>query len=55
MEEWRPVPVDSIVMALINGHEIHKDDFVFEEESGTCLLTKTEVRKYLSRRLYARL
>lgn len=36
MEEWRPIIVDSLVMSLINGHEIHKSDFV-KDDNGYCL------------------
>ena len=49
MEEWRPVVVDSIVMALINGHEIHKKDFNMDNESGECLITKEGLKTFLSK------
>lgn len=32
MEEWRAVIVDATVMSMINGHEISKEDFVFNLE-----------------------
>lgn len=28
MEEWRTVIVDAVVMSLVNGHEIKKEDFI---------------------------
>lgn len=33
MEEWRAVIVDSVVMSLINGHEIAAKNFYFDEET----------------------
>lgn len=30
MEEWRAVIVDATVMSMINGHEIHKDNFYID-------------------------
>ena len=35
MKEWRAVIVDSMVMSLVNGHEIELDDFIhYLEEPG---------------------
>lgn len=51
MEEWRPVLVDSMVMSLIQGHEINKEDFYYEE-SGACFL-KPEGLKIFQRILFA--
>lgn len=31
IEEWRPVIVDSLVMSMIQGHEVCLDDFIIEE------------------------
>ena len=49
IEEWRAVLVDSTALSLINGHEIMKDHFYFDEESGACLLTKEGIRIFLSK------
>lgn len=40
IEEWRPVIVDSIVMSLINGHEITRDCFTKCYETGGIYLNK---------------
>ncbi|MDY3983449.1 MAG: CRISPR-associated endonuclease Cas1 [Veillonellaceae bacterium] len=45
MEEWRAVIVDSMVMALVQGHEIGLDDFHTEEETGGVYLN-TDMRKF---------
>lgn len=38
MEEWRAVIVDSTAMSMINGHEIHKEDFMIDlDEPGDCI------------------
>lgn len=39
IEEWRAVIVDSMVLSLINGHEILKDHFIHDYESGGIYLT----------------
>jgi CRISPR-associated protein Cas1 len=49
MEEWRAVIVDSTVMSMINGHEIQKDDFVFNLDEPGCYLTKNGIKLYLSK------
>ena len=41
MEEWRAVLVDSTVMSLVNGHEVHKDGFYSDGEDGVFLDKKT--------------
>ena len=48
MEEWRAVLVDTTVMALINGHEIKKDAFDYEE-NGSCYLQKSAMRIFLNK------
>ena len=48
MEEWRAVIVDTTVMAIINGNEIVKSDFEFDED-GACYLTREAIHKYISR------
>ena len=49
MEEWRAVIVDAPVMSMINGHEISKEDFVFNLEQPGCYLTKTGLKLYLNK------
>ena len=49
MEEWRAVIVDATVMSMINGHEISKEDFVFNLEQPGCYLTKTGLKLYLNK------
>lgn len=49
MEEWRAVIVDSTVMSMINGHEIHKDDFVTDVDEPGCYLTKNGIKAYISK------
>lgn len=49
MEEWRPVIVDSVVMSLIQGHEISIDDFYYNEETGACLFKKDGTRIFLEK------
>lgn len=48
MEEWRAVLIDSTVMAMINGHEIKKDEFDYEENGG-CYLQKKALRRFLNK------
>lgn len=49
MEEWRAVIVDATVMSMINGHEIHKDDFITDVEEPGCYLTRNGIKVYLSK------
>lgn len=49
MEEWRAVIVDATVMSMINGHEILKEDFMWNCEEPGCYLTKSGIKKYLSK------
>lgn len=49
MEAWRPVIVDSLVMSMINGHEIHKDDFYIDQENPGCYLTKSGLKVFLAK------
>lgn len=50
MEEWRAVIVDSVVLSLIQGHEIPSDGFQDDHETGGILLMNDTfrifVRKY---------
>lgn len=49
MEEWRSVIVDSVVLSLIQGHEIHIDEFYKDEENGGVFLEKSGMRKFISK------
>lgn len=49
MEEWRAVIVDSTAMSMINGHEIHKDDFLTDVDEPGCYLTRNGIKLYLSK------
>ena len=44
LEEWRAVIVDSTVMSLIQGHEIKKDMFSMDDESGAVIISNQGVR-----------
>lgn len=48
MEEWRAALIDTSVMALINGHEIQKDQFDYDEDGG-CYIQKTAMRTFLNK------
>lgn len=49
MEEWRAVIVDATVMSIINGHEIHKEDFYVDTEQPGCYLTKNGLKIFLNK------
>lgn len=49
MEEWRAVLVDSVVMSLINGHEIQIDDFVVDLDEPGYYLTKNSLKIFLNK------
>lgn len=49
MEEWRAVIVDAVVMSLIQGNEILKEDFIFDKESGGVFLTGDAVKIFLKK------
>lgn len=49
LEEWRAVLIDATVMSLINGHEIHKDDFEFDSENPGCFITKNGLKIFLNK------
>ncbi len=49
MEEWRAVIVDSTAMSMINGHEIHKEDFMTDMDEPGCFLTRNGIKLYLSK------
>ncbi len=49
MEEWRAVIVDSVVMSLVNGSEIEKNDFIHDDETHGVYLTNIGMRKFLNK------
>ena len=49
MEEWRAVIVDSLVMSLINGHEILKEQFERDYDTGGIYLNKEANRIFLKK------
>lgn len=49
MEEWRAIIVDSVAMSLINGHEIHKEDFAVDPDDQGCYLTKRGMHTFISK------
>lgn len=49
MEEWRAIIVDATVMSMINGHEIHSEDFYFDVEEPGCYLTKNGIKLFLGK------
>ena len=49
MEEWRAVIVDTVALSLIQGHEIHKDHFTRDYETGGVYLTSDGMRIFLKK------
>ena len=49
MEEWRAVIVDSVVMSLINGHEIRKEQFSIDDEELGCYISKEGLGIFISK------
>ena len=49
MEEWRAVIVDSMVMSLINGHEIRMEHFITNNETQGVFLTKDGLKIFLGK------
>ncbi len=47
MEEWRAVIVDSVVMSLVNGHEIFTDHFYTNPEKPGFFLNKEGMRIFV--------
>jgi len=48
LEEWRATIVDSSVMSLINGHEIKKNMFYYEDDGG-CYIDKNGLNIFLNK------
>lgn len=49
MEEWRPVIVDSVIMSLINGHEISREHFQTGIDDEGIYFTKEGLGIFLSK------
>lgn len=49
LEEWRAVIVDSVVLSMIQGHEINAADFEKEEKGG--IILKKEARQHFLKNL----
>ncbi len=49
MEEWRALIVDSLVMSLVNGHEINKEHFINDIEHPGVYLTKEGMQIFLKK------
>ena len=49
IEEWRAVIVDSVVMSLINGHEISLEHFYGDMEKPGCFLTKEGMKIFINK------
>ena len=49
MEEWRAVIVDSTALSLVNGHEIHKEDFYYDMENPGCFLTRNGLKTFVNK------
>ena len=49
MEEWRAIIVDSLVMSLVNGHEIHKEHFYHDLDCPGYYLTKEGLSIFLKK------
>ena len=47
MEEWRPILVDSLAIALLNNNKIKKENFEYKEENGGVYLDKEGCRKFV--------
>ena len=47
IEEWRPVIVDSLVMSMIQGHEINPDGFVVD--SNCCRMKDETIKLFISK------
>lgn len=49
IEEWRAVIVDSLVMSLINGHEISSSCFTIDMEKPGCYFTGEGLKIFLNK------
>ena len=49
MEEWRPVLIDSVVMSLVNGHEIKREHFRTDMDSPGIFLTNDGMKIFINK------
>ena len=49
IEEWRAVIVDALAMGMINGAEIQREEFYFDEESKGCYIQRKGLQTYLKK------
>lgn len=49
IEEWRAILIDATAMSLINGCEIHFDQFDYDEENGAYYLSKSGLNIFLTK------
>jgi len=49
IEEWRAIIVDCVALSLIQGNEIHIDNFVKDEKKGSIFLTKDGMKIFLKK------
>lgn len=47
MEEWRAVLIDSVVLSMLNGHELVREDFYSGTEEPGVFLEKEGFKKYV--------
>lgn len=47
MEEWRPILVDSLAIALLNNGKITFEDFDFDEKTGGVFLNKKACKQFV--------
>ena len=48
MEEWRPMLVDSLAIALLNNNKIKKENFEYNKENGGVYLDKEGCKKFIA-------
>ncbi len=49
IEEWRPIIVDSVVMSMINGNELGKDDFYSKKGCQAVYMTDAGRKKFVEK------
>lgn len=49
MEEWRATIVDTLVIGMINGNEIHKNQFYRDTDEPGCFITKEGLKTYIGK------
>ena len=48
MEEWRPMLIDSLAIALLNNNKIKKENFEYNKENGGVYLDKEGCKKFIA-------